>query len=153
MTMATPTLRVARLDDALGADVLRRLTAAQLATFLMQRRWFGGKGRAPARVAIGDVIELRGGVRAAVVRLDVDTGGGTTAYYQLPLTVKRAGDGEAPSAVLAIIEAEDGNGVLFDAVEDEGFRTALGTAFGSGESLATPEGGSRWMIELVDGQE
>jgi maltose alpha-D-glucosyltransferase/alpha-amylase len=154
MTVAAlPTLRVAHLDDALGADVLRRLTAEQLAAFLMQRRWFGGKGRAPASVEIGDVIELRGSTRAAVVRLDVNTGNGATAWYQLPLAVRRAGDGEGPSAVLALVEAADGNGVLFDAVEDDGFRTALGTAFGSGESLATPDGGSRWVIELVDGQE
>jgi trehalose synthase-fused probable maltokinase len=154
MTVAAlPTLRVARLDDALGTDALRRLTGEQLAAFLMQRRWFGGKGRAPASVAIGDVIDLRGGVRAAVVRLDVDTGAGATVYYQLPLAVRRAGHGDGPSAVLALVEAGDGDGVLFDAVEDDGFRTALGTAFGSGEALATPEAASRWVIELVDGQE
>jgi trehalose synthase-fused probable maltokinase len=149
----TPTLRVARLDDALTAGALRRLTAEQLSAFLMQRRWFGGKGRAPASVAIGDVIELRGGTRAAVVRLDVDTGAGATVFYQLPLAVRRTGDGEAPSAILAQVEAGDASGVLFDAVEDAGFRTALGTTFGAGEALATPDGGSRWVVELVDGQE
>ena len=154
MTAAVPpTLRVARLDDALGADPLRRLTGGELAAFLLQRRWFGGKGRAPASAAIGDVIELRGSVRAAIVRLDVETGPGATMYYQLPLAVRRTGDGDAPSAVLALVEADDGNGVLFDAVEDDNFRTALGTAFGAGEALATPDDGSRWVIELVDGQE
>jgi trehalose synthase-fused probable maltokinase len=154
MTAAVPpTLRVARLEDALGAGALRRLTAEQLAAFLLQRRWFGGKGRAPASVATGDVIELRGSTPAAVVRLDVDTGSGGTVHYQLPLAVRRAGEGDAPSAILALVEAGDGNGVLFDAVEDEGFRRALGTSFGDGETLATPDDASRWVIELVDGQE
>ena len=45
MQGALPTLRVpGGLSDALTAPVLAQLTSEQLTAFLLQRRWFGGKG-------------------------------------------------------------------------------------------------------------
>ncbi|NUO63249.1 MAG: putative maltokinase [Gemmatimonadaceae bacterium] len=144
-----PTIRVdGALSEALCADALAELTGAQLGAFLLERRWFGGKGRAPVDVRIGDVIELRAGdARHAVARLDVDMGG-RTAFYQLPLAVRREGD-DAAGAVLARVEAANGErGVLFDAVDDESFRRALGGAFARG---ATFGGRARWIVEPVEG--
>lgn len=150
-----PTIRVAgALTDALTADALSQLGTAQLAAFLLQRRWFGGKGRAPVRVGIGDVVEIRhGDLRAAVVRLDVDTGAEKAVYYQLPLAVRQAG-GSEPLAVLARVEAGAERGLLFDAVEDESFRVALGSAFVSGATFggASARGGTktaRWIVEPI----
>ena len=150
-----PTIRVAgALADALTAEALSQLGTAQLAAFLLERRWFGGKGRAPSRVRIGDVVEIRhGALRAAVVRLDVDTGAGGAVYYQVPLAVRHAG-GVEPSAVLARVEAGAERGLLFDAVEDESFRAALGSAFGSGAIFGNDiaAGGAhpaRWIVERV----
>ena len=145
--IALPTLRVAGgLNAALSARVLAQLDSAQLSAFLLQRRWFGGKGRAPASVRIGDVIEIHDGdAQFAVARLDLDMGG-RTALYQLPLAVRADGDGESPAAVLAQVESGDERGVLFDAVEDARFRRALGSAFRSG---ATFGAGSRWLIEPI----
>ena len=149
-----PTLRVTGpLTDALTAPVLAELRPEQLAAFLLQRRWFGGKGRAPAHVRIGDVITIdRDGVRAAVARLDVDAGGGSIAYYQLPLAVRREADGEEPSAVLARVEGNGERGLLFDAVEDEAFRATLGSAFARGATLGGAGTGSRLVIEPVTGE-
>lgn len=153
-SIAVPTLRVTgALTDALTAPVLAQLRPEQLAAFLLQRRWFGGKGRAPAHVRIGDVITIdRDGVRAAVARLDVDSGTGSTVYYQLPLAVRREGHGEQPSAVLARVEGGGERGVLFDAVEDERFRAALGSAFARGATLGGAVTGSRLVIEPISGE-
>jgi trehalose synthase-fused probable maltokinase len=149
-----PTLRVTGpLTDALTAPVLAGLRSEQLAAFLLQRRWFGGKGRAPRHVRIGDVVGIeRGPLRAAVVRLDVDSGGGATVYYQLPLAVRQEGSGEQPSAVLARVDAAGERGVLFDAVEDELFRATLGSAFARGATLGAGGMGSRLVIEPVSGE-
>ncbi len=150
-----PTIRVAgALTDALTAAALSQLDTAQLAAFLLQRRWFGGKGRAPVGVRIGDVVEIRhGDLSAAIVRLDVDTGAGKVVHYQLPLAVRQAG-GSDPSAVLARVEAGAGRGLLFDAVEDESFRAALGGAFASGATFGrvSASGGAktaRWVVEPI----
>ena len=149
-----PTLRVTgALTDALTAPVLAQLRPEQLAAFLLQRRWFGGKGRAPAHVRIGDVVAIdRDGVRAALARLDVDSGAGPTVYYQLPLTVRPEGRGEQPSAILARVEANGERGVLFDAVEDEAFRATLGSAFARGATLGGSDTSSRLVIEPVTGE-
>jgi maltose alpha-D-glucosyltransferase/alpha-amylase len=148
-----PTLRVTRATDALTAPVLARLRPEQLAAFLLQRRWFGGKGRAPAHVRVGDVIAIdRDGVRAAVARLDVDSGTGPIVYYQLPLAVRQEGPGEQPSAVLARVEGNGERGVLFDAVEDETFRATLGSAFARGATLGGAGTSSRLVIEPVTGE-
>jgi trehalose synthase-fused probable maltokinase len=149
-----PTLRVAgALTDALTAPVLAQLRPEQLAAFLLQRRWFGGKGRVPAHVRIGDVVTIdRDGVRAAVARLDVDSGSGTTVYYQLPLAVRQEGRGEQPSAVLARVEGAGERGVLFDAVEDETFRATLGSAFARGATLGGAGASSRLVIEPITGE-
>ena len=149
---AMPTLHVrGALTDALTPQVLAQLRSEQLAAFLLQRRWFGGKGRAPTQVRIGDVVEVdRDGVRAAVVRLDVDLGG-RTAYYQLPLAVRREDHAEPPGSVLARVEGAGERGVLFDAVEDERFRATLGSAFAAGARLGGT-GGSRLVIERVTGE-
>ena len=149
-TTPVPTLRVAgALTEALTAPVLAQIGSGQLAAFLLQRRWFGGKGRAPAAVRIADVVEIdQDGMRAAVARLDVDTGGGRTVHYQLPLAVRRDAHGEAPASVLAGVEGGDERGVLFDAVEDERFRATLGRALTTGATLGRGAG-SRLVIERV----
>ena len=149
---AVPTLRVAgALTDALTAPVLAQLGSEQLTAFLLQRRWFGGKGRAPTQVRVGDVIEIdRDGVRVAVVRLDVNVGSGRTACYQLPLAVRRDDHPEPPSSVLARVEGDGEHGVLFDAVEDDAFRATLGRSFAAGATLGG-KSGSRLVVERVSG--
>jgi len=151
---AVPTLRVqGALTDALSAPVLAQLRPEQLAAFLLERRWFGGKGRAPAHVRIGDVIAIdRDGARAAVARLDVTLPGGATVYYQLPLAVRAEGAGDRPAAVLARVEAGGEHGLLFDAVEDEGFRETLGNAFARGATLGGGSAGARLVVEPIAGE-
>ena len=165
MDAQLPTLRVrGALTDALSAPALAQLGSAELARFLLQRRWFGGKGRAPAHVRVGDVVALRDGDGcAAVARLDVDPGDGRIVHYQLPLTVRRDDEGsDRPSAILARVEGATERGLLFDAVEDGRFRSTLGSAFTAGavfagESSGSASGGARadtsrprWIVEPVE---
>jgi maltose alpha-D-glucosyltransferase/alpha-amylase len=152
--VAAPTLTLAGgLDTALSAEALGALTSAQLARFLAERRWFGGKGRTPTAVRVADVVPIDwgrgGGDRAAVVRLVVETAGVPDASYQLPLVVREAemSRESAPRAVLACVESGGRRGVLFDALEDAPFRSRLADALARGAAFEGPR--SRWVIEPV----
>ena len=159
-SMQYPTLRArGPLRDALTARTLASLTAEQLATFLMGRRWFGAKGSRLQHVRISDVIPLPwDGVRAAIARVEVQLGD-VTWCYQLPLAVRESGtaapDGAVPAperlAILAEIDADGQRGFLFDATQDPAFREALGAAFAQGAAF---EGeGVRWVVERVGDDE
>ena len=155
-----PTLHASRgFTESLDAATLAQLTSDQLAAFLLERRWFGGKGRAPARVRIGEVVELRGGslrmgiVFAAVARLDVEDAEGRTTSYQLPLAITTEDAPYTPSAILARVDRGVDKGYLFDALEDERFRAALGNAFAPRTLFSGSKDGdgARWVVELVKG--
>ncbi|HWE41046.1 MAG TPA: putative maltokinase [Gemmatimonadaceae bacterium] len=159
-TADLPTLRAPNgFTEALDAETLSQLGSDQLAAFLLERRWFGGKGRAPARVRISEVIRLRGGslrvgiMVAAVARLDVDDAEGGTTSYQLPLAIVAEDAPCMPSAILARVDGGSKKGYLFDALEDERFRAALGNAFAPGTMFASSTDGdaARWVVELVNG--
>src|SRR5919197_95720 len=72
------TLSAPTLADTLSPNVLRTLTAADLAAFLVKRRWFGAKAGAPRETRVRDVVALpwEGG-HFAVARLDVVSADGT----------------------------------------------------------------------------
>jgi len=145
-------------EIALVAGLLPQLTSEQLTAFLLQRRWFGGKGRAPAGVRIGDVIDLRGATRrtgmvfAAVARLDVDDGSGRATSYQLPLMVSIE-EHVRPSAIVARIEDALEHRSLIDALDSDLFRAALGGGFERPTMFTSRSepGSGRWIIELVNG--
>ena len=168
-TATLPVLRVeGSADAALSPGALRALDSDGLARFLLGRRWFGAKGRAPRSVRVADAVPLRapeGGpsLGAAVARLAVELHDGRVETYQLPLAVKLDPDASrgagspgptpsVPSAVIARVEGSDGSrGVLFDAVEDEAFRTLLAEAFAAGGATfgGSEAGGARWVVESV----
>lgn len=142
------TLRVARLGDALLPNELARLGTADLVAFLTPRRWFGAKAGAPSAARVADAIGLpwESG-RFAIARLDVTTAGGESKRYQLPLCVRSNDEiGDAlPTSIIARVVAEDGEGLLFDAVEDGAFLRALADAFAHGGQFG--KGLSHWVIE------
>src|SRR5437764_11037033 len=141
-------LRVKRLQDALLPNELARLGTAELVAFLNPRRWFGAKAGAPSAARVADAIVLpwEGG-RFAIARLDVTTAGGDSKRYQLPLCVRSNDEiGDAlPTSIIARVVADDGEGMLFDAVEDGAFLRALADAFAHGAQFGKDD--SRWMIE------
>jgi hypothetical protein len=142
------------LASALSAEVLRSLDSRALADFLASSRWFGGKGRTPESVRVAEVVPVEWDEdRAAIARVVVRTESGAEASYQLPLIVR---EGEmsrrhAPpaGAVLALVNADGVDGLLFDALHDPAFRSRLAFALERG---ATFEGdGARWSLAPVAG--
>ncbi len=102
-----------------------------LPAYLGRVRWFGGKARRLQRARINEVIPLeRDDDAARVLLLETSYAEGQADLYLLPLGFaagERAAQiaAEAPQAVVARLTVDDTAGVLFDAVHDEGFRTAL----------------------------
>ncbi|HKN65779.1 MAG TPA: hypothetical protein VJW73_05845 [Gemmatimonadaceae bacterium] len=144
-----PALQVPRLADALAPNELAKLGTDELVRFLAPRRWFGAKAGAPSLARVRDVIPLpwEGG-RFAIARLEVRTGSAAQPrLYQLPLSVRSVDEiGDAPPrSTLARVVAGDGEGLLFDAVEDGAFLRALADSFRHGGSFGSAE--SRWVTE------
>jgi maltose alpha-D-glucosyltransferase/alpha-amylase len=143
-------LKVRELADALAPNELARLGTDDVAAFLAPRRWFGAKAGKPSAARVRDVVPLpwEGG-RFAVARLDVTTAAGTHSTYQLPLCVRSTdeiGDRQ-PRSVLARVEAAEGEGLLFDAVEDGAFLRGLADALAHGGSYGSA--GLKWIVEPV----
>ena len=144
-----PTLHVPRLTDALAPNELAKLGTDELVAFLAPRRWFGAKAGTPSAARIRDAIPLpwEGG-RFAIARLEVTTANAAELkLYQLPLCVRSSEEiGDAPPrSTLARVITDDGEGLLFDAVEDGAFLRALADAFAHGGSFGDAD--SRWVIE------
>jgi maltose alpha-D-glucosyltransferase/alpha-amylase len=146
----TPTLRVARLADALAPNELAGLGNENVVAFLTPRRWFGAKAGAPSAARIRDAISLpwKGGC-FAIARVEVTTGDNQLRLYQLPLCVRSIDEiGDAPPrSILARVIAGDGEGLLFDAVEDGAFLRALVDSFAHGGTAGA--GQTRWIIESL----
>ena len=144
-----PVLRVLWLADALLPNELAKLGTDELVAFLAPRRWFGAKAGTPSAARVRDAIALpwEGG-RFAIARLEVTTpNAAAPKLYQLPLSLRSTDEiGDAPPrSTLARVVAGDGEGLLFDAVEDGVFLRALTDAFAHGGSFG--DAGSRWVIE------
>jgi trehalose synthase-fused probable maltokinase len=145
-----PTLRVGSLRDALDPATLRGLSAADLKRFLMGRRWFGEKAATHKWVGLHDVLPLPWTDGAfAIARFGVGASQGElAALYQVPLCVRAMPASEpAPMSTIARVVASDGEGVLFDAVEDEIFRRHLIDSFA--KTTVFPGGGTRLVAEPV----
>ena len=147
-----PALHVSRLADALAPNELAKLGTDEIVRFLAPRRWFGAKAGTPSVARVRDAIALpwEGG-RFAIARLEVTTANAAAPkLYQLPLCVRGVGEiGDAPPrSTLARVVAGDGEGLLFDAVEDGAFLRALADSFQrGGGSFGNAE--SRWVIESL----
>ncbi|HUF28690.1 MAG TPA: hypothetical protein VMM18_17045 [Gemmatimonadaceae bacterium] len=151
--MVTGTLPVRRvsgpLEAALAPAVLTDFSAEELLPFLLERRWFGAKGRTPVSVAVSSVIPLRWeSLRASIAVVEIVFGGGRVERYQLPLSVRRDGaPGDPPRAVLARVESDDEHGVLLDATEDPTFRRQLAASLE--HSASFEDAGARLIAEPV----
>ncbi|HXE61610.1 MAG TPA: hypothetical protein VN607_12930, partial [Gemmatimonadaceae bacterium] len=152
MTGSPPVVHVdgGSVTGALDPAVLRGLAPADLARWLMTRRWFGAKGSPPAEARITEVVPLDwDGDRAVVTRIVATDAAGVARSYQVPLVARDGApaDARAADAVVARIAAAGASGVLLDALEDARFRAYLGSALGAGAAF---EGdGARWSAEPV----
>jgi maltose alpha-D-glucosyltransferase/alpha-amylase len=105
-----------------------RLPADELANFLKQRRWFGGKGRVIRSAAVDDAFPVRWPQSQhtfAVARIRVVTDDGESQYQ--------------------IFLGPD-EGRVEDALSDEEFRRGLVNAFARGVSIDAATGTARWVV-------
>jgi maltose alpha-D-glucosyltransferase/alpha-amylase len=102
---------------------LRKLEQEILPEYVGRARWFGGKARNPRGVAVLAAPAL-GNAKLLLVRVDYAIGAAET--YLVPLQMAAADTEriahEHPHAIAA--RTADG-GILFDAIHDEAFRSAL----------------------------
>ncbi|HEY1192155.1 MAG TPA: putative maltokinase, partial [Gemmata sp.] len=144
---------LARLLKGTSKEALEAI----LPTFLTQRRWFGGKNRQIREVEIKEVIpvpvwdevpEVASGTvwetSVHVTLLDVQFLEADPEVYVLPLAVAQGAEAdrvlaELPQAVVARLKG-DAPGVLYDAMWDPAFCSAVLTAMARGESYQGTDG-------------
>jgi len=143
-----PTLNTAPIPEiALHGNLIEAITGSHrvafeaiLPQFLARQRWFGGKNRQIRDFVVQDVIPMPAGpepreesadnpLSIALTLLQVRYQESEPEVYVIPLAVARGLEGagylhELPHAVVACI-AGGGTDVLFDAIWDPSFRTAL----------------------------
>jgi trehalose synthase-fused probable maltokinase len=107
-----------------ATETVPELSSERLIRFLMTRRWFGAKGRAPHQARVVDTIPV--GDAGWIARVDVTLPDGIERYQ---LTLGGRGS-----------EVREG-------LEDESFRRVLGEAVASGTPLEGP--GLRWMVDWI----
>ncbi|HEX9114369.1 MAG TPA: putative maltokinase, partial [Nitrospirota bacterium] len=117
--------------DVFESRMRQRLEENILPSYLQESRRFGGKARILERVRVIDELPLdRDPDSARIVVLEAAYTDGPPEEYLLPLahaTGERAAQlpKEAPKAVLGRLRVDGRDGVLYDAVYDEGFRANL----------------------------
>ena len=137
-------------------EVLAGLDHGTLTRFLLARRWYGGKGRAPKAVRVDGFVPLPWlDGRCGIARLRVEGAEGRATHHQLPLAYLPAGElpADGPRAVLVRHGEGAQERVLFDATEDARFRAELarafeiGARFEGGGTLDGLTGNARWVVE------
>src|SRR5690606_3626500 len=99
-----------------------------LPAVLRSRRWYGAKAGRLRGTRVLDTIPIGGDEGGALVFVQASLEGGTQTYA-LPMAFAR-GDRAAmlrrdrPDAVFLEVSSQEGNGILFDALEDPGFCSA-----------------------------
>ena len=118
-----------------------------LATYLQQRRWFGGKARDLRGIDILDSIKVPTAREPSYVTLlKVEYAAGDPEVYVLPLAHATGADAETvmkdyPNAAIARIREADGSdGLLFDAMADKAFARALLDAIEANATLRGTHG-------------
>jgi maltose alpha-D-glucosyltransferase/alpha-amylase len=105
------------------------LATCRLPEFLGRQRWFGGKSRAIARVAVEDWIRLSDSSGVAVLAVEYADADRETYVLPLAFAIESAADrlrGEHAAAIVAAITAGDREGVVHEAlVVDERCRELL----------------------------
>jgi len=128
-----PTLTVAGSWESTFQGRGKAALEAVLPYYLKPRRWFGGKARIIRSVNIIEAIpiaQVRERPKFYVTLLRVDYFEGEAETYVLPLAFATGGRAdqvlsEFPQAAVVRLQVEDEEGLLFDALWDEGFCEAL----------------------------
>ncbi|HBG06998.1 MAG: maltose alpha-D-glucosyltransferase [Geobacteraceae bacterium GWC2_58_44] len=119
-------------ENMLRGGGLRQLEQSVLPEYLKKCRWFQGKSRIVARVALVEKLPVDiDGSSVIVTLIEVSYTEGSTETYLLPLhflPLDAGGDailGEAPGAAISRLKVDDRAGVLYDGIFNGHFRSAL----------------------------
>ncbi len=110
-----------------GTSIRHRLETVILPDYLPRQRWFGAKAR---RIKSGRFLDWSEFENAVLTFVEVEYEEGDAETYLLPLAMSFGKDAEqisaaAPAAILSPVSSSRGEGVLHDAVQDNGFCAAL----------------------------
>jgi maltose alpha-D-glucosyltransferase / alpha-amylase len=126
-----PMVQLDGLKAALPPRVLKALEGGVLPSYLMKRRWFGGKARTIQRMEVVRQAPFPMGERAASwLFIEVNYNEGLPEIYQLPVAFA-TGDEEVqlreqhPGSVIARASMNGTDGILYDALFNETFRQEL----------------------------
>jgi maltose alpha-D-glucosyltransferase/alpha-amylase len=126
-----PTIQAGDAWDEIFYGETRVELEAALPDYLRKSRWFSGKAQEIKSVHVRDVIPVSDtNTRADVVLVQADYMDGDTQTYALPLTFvsgKRRDEvlQDYPQTVVARVKEETREGILCDAMVDEGFGRTL----------------------------
>ncbi|RUL85926.1 maltose alpha-D-glucosyltransferase [Tautonia sociabilis] len=129
----------------------RRMQTEIIPAFLRRQRWFAGKARKIRSVEILDATQPRGlPERSALLTVEVRYEDGRPETYVLPIALALGPGGEdlisnVPKLIMARARIPGGDGVLHDAVADDGFCLALLDAVRSRREFST--GAGRYRAE------
>jgi maltose alpha-D-glucosyltransferase/alpha-amylase len=137
-------------DGIAAPSVLRALEQDVLPTDLPRRRWFRGKARKIARVAVREATKLGGRLFLLLVDVTYEPAPGEATAadsetYVLPLRFSlgepaRRVAREVPESLVATVTAGDQQGVLYDAMAEETSCCALFQAMADGRVYRTTAG-------------
>jgi maltose alpha-D-glucosyltransferase/alpha-amylase len=110
-----------------GGPARHRLETSILPEYLPRQRWFGAKSR---RIKSGKVLDWAEFQGAVFTFVEVQYEAGDAETYLVPLAMSFGKDAEhisaeSPTAILCPVASSRGDGVLHDAVQDNGFCSAL----------------------------
>ena len=108
--------------------------------YVSTARWFGGKARAPQSWKVRDVVPINSASDAArLVFLEITYADGAPDTYLFPLQIASEETAAHLPPTALVARFADG-AVLFDALHDEAFRTALFELMAGGRSFCGASG-------------
>ncbi len=127
----TSLLNVNQWDNLFKGKTLGVLENKILPGYLNKCRWFGGKARTVRQIKITENISINGCAETCrLLLLEVNYNDGLPELYQLPITFATGEEeeeirNEYAQAVIATISIGGEQGILYDAVFNNDFRTVL----------------------------
>lgn len=112
----------------LDNELINNIVNDVLPTYLQKMRWFGGKARTVHSINIAGYTKVSAGeLEVALLLAEIVYQNGLPEIYQLPLAMATGSDADTikntyPAAVVCLISAENGEGVVYDALYSEAYR-------------------------------
>lgn len=134
-----------------------------LSAYLNNVRWFGGKAKNLQGVSIIERIHLPDASEAVILFLRIKYAGESPEIYVLPVSYAKQVEGgrileEHPQSVIAKVQVNGDEGVLFDAIYSKNFRRELFHLVSSGSKVQVENGtlaavqGKTGLSVSVDGE-